>query len=658
MNTRTTKADMLLTEKLFLHPALEPETAFDRIPLTWTFGGEVMHGIPAKFRRSYTREIVDANITRYTYTGVCGNCGFEIKAVHDEYRDYPVSEWMVCFTNHGTKDTPILSDVKLGGEIRGDFEAFIYGNGDTLRDNGYEWFADTLENGARTIHPTDGTSCTGAFPYMNLAFDSFIVRAAVGWPHMWTATAEKTAEGVRYTCGQLRCNMVIHPGETMRTPRLTLMISEGDDNRSTNLWRRWYMDHICPREFGKPIEPMLCMHYFEADGKPEFTGASEENQLAALREYVSRGITPDIWWVDAGWYKCDEYWPHIGTWKPDEARFPNGFAPLGEECDKNDIRFLLWFEPERAVTGTELYNEHIDWLLPTGREGDANHLVNLGCRETCDWIIERVDSIIKEGHIRVYRQDFNFDPKPCWEKVESEDRIGAMENLHVQGYLRFWDALIERNPGLWIDSCASGGRRNDLETMRRAVTLHYTDVGYGAHTIKQKQHRQMHEWIPYFRAHNMSWDKEDAVRINGEWVENDMFSFQNAMVPSITCMTKYDADDGQYERSKTALAIWRRAAEYALEGDYYPLTECRKDPADWYAVQFDNNGKGYVQFIRNIRAQADSLTVLPFAEEGKTYRFTNSETGEEFTKTAEELKAGLTVTLPLRTGVVYFYEAE
>ena len=74
---------------------------------------------------------------------------------------------------------------------------------------------------------------------------------------------------------------------------------------------------------------------------------------------------------------------------------------------------------------------------------------------------------------------------PIWIRNEAEDRIGAIENLHVQGYLKFWDELILRNPGLWIDSCASGGRRNDLETMRRAVPLHYTDMGYGEHQLSR-----------------------------------------------------------------------------------------------------------------------------------------------------------------------------
>ena len=130
MNTRTTKSDMLLTEKLFLHPAMAPETAFDAIPLTWKLNGKELRGIPAMFERSYKREIVDANITRYIYTGKCPKCGFEVQATHLEYRDYPVSEWIVHFINNGSEDSPVLSDVVLGGEITGEFKTFVYGNGD------------------------------------------------------------------------------------------------------------------------------------------------------------------------------------------------------------------------------------------------------------------------------------------------------------------------------------------------------------------------------------------------------------------------------------------------------------------------------------------------------------------------------------------------
>ncbi|MBQ2727330.1 MAG: alpha-galactosidase [Clostridia bacterium] len=656
MKTAVKRADMCLMEKIFLHS--DTDAKFEAIPLTWKLGGREMTGIPAKMKRKYTREIVDANLTRHTYTGHCGTCGLTLTVIHNEYRDYPVSEWVAYFTNDGDADTEILSDVMLGGVIPGSFKAFVHGNGDNCNDTGYEWWTDTLDE-PMEIHPNDGTSCNGAFPYMRLDFEGFVVRAAVGWPHIWKADIARTEDGVKYTCGQMRCNMKIHPGETMRTPMLTMMISEGDETRSMNLWRRWYMDHIIPREFGKPLEPIMCLHHHGCEGKPEHTAATEENQILGLREYRRQGLNPDIWWIDAGWYKCDYNWPHTGTWKPDADRLPNGFGPIGEECDREGTRLLVWFEPERVVPGTELYDEHYDWLLPSRDDRSGNHLLNLGDKEACDWLIERVDSIIKQGKIRVYRQDFNFDPKSCWVKAEEEDRIGAMENLHVQGYLRYWDTLIERNPGLWCDSCASGGRRNDLETMRRSVPLHYTDVGYGEHVIKQKQFRELHEWIPYFRSHNMSWDREFVEKTLGQqWAENDDFSFQCAMVPAVTYITWYNAPEDQFERTIRWEKVWRRAAKYTLDGDYYPLSECRKNPADWYAVQFDDDGEGFIQFIRNREAAEETFTVYPTVIDGAVYEFTDSTTGAAFTKTADELKNGFAYPLPVRSGVVLFYKAK
>ena len=84
------------------------------------------------------------------------------------------------------------------------------------------------------------------------------------------------------------------------------------------------------------------------------------------------------------------------------------------------------------------------------------------------------------------------------------------ENLHVQGYLAYWDALRQRHPKLLIDSCASGGRRNDLETMRRAVPLHPTDYNYGHLAAKQAFHQSLFQWIPYFGSNTVPVDTVDA----------------------------------------------------------------------------------------------------------------------------------------------------
>ncbi len=657
MNATPTKQDFLASTQFY--PTYN--APLEELPIYFTYNGIPHKGMPAHTR--VTHELTDANILRATYTATL-EAGLEVQLTYREYRDYPVREWVASFTNIGCADTPILEQVQIGGRLPGKFTDFVWSNGDTCRDDGYEWFTETLKITDTpfrelTIGPTDGTSCNGAAPYMTLHMDDYSVRMGIGWTGMWFATVSKTFDNIAaYSLGQKRCHMSLHPGETMRTPQLTALIYTGDEDHGRNLWRRWYLAHILPRENGQPLQPYVCYHNWMCEGKPEHTAATEENQCGAIDRYLAHGIRPDIWWIDAGWYPCDYNWPHIGTWVPDPPRFPNGLGPIGKKCDENGIRFLLWFEPERVSGGTWLTDNHPEWILYAKDEAGnpvGDGLLNLGDPEAWSWLVNHVDGLIKESHIRVYRQDFNFCPIGNWIAAEAEDRIGAAENLHVQGYLAYWDELILRNPGLWIDSCASGGRRNDLDTMRRAVPLHYTDVGYGNHPIKQKQHRALFEWIPYFRAHNMSWDNEDGTYGGNRPV--DEFAFQCAMAPALTSMTSYLSEDEAFAIDRKMVPLWREAAQVMLRGDYYPLTECRKDAADWYAMQFDDSdaGDGFVQVVRNVRVAEDTFVLKLHVEAGKVYTFTDRLTGDSFTKSAAELEAGVEVKLEPRSGVVLFY---
>lgn len=622
-------------------------TSPEEIPLSFKLGRRTVRGIPAEFSPEVCSDTVDSNIIRYTIEGQNKN-GLHIKAEYTEYRDFPVTEWRVTLSNRGGRDTPIISELRIGGELYCGNARLKYGNGDTRKRDGFGFFEKDITERV-SLSPNSGTSCQGAFPYMTIFGEGVELRAAIGFPASWIAELEPTEKGISLLCGQARCRTRLSRGEAFSTPRLTLMAySAGCEYRGINIWRRFYFAHILPKDNGAPMPPKLCLHYFRAAGMPEFTGASEENQRLAVSEYLRKGIKPDVWWIDAGWYPCDGDWCRVGTWKADSKRFPRGIAPIGDLCRENNIDLLLWFEPERVRRGEEIAQEHPEWLLSSVK--DQNMLFDLGNSEARAWLTERVDSLIKEYGVRIYRQDLNFDPLPMWIENEPADRIGFLENRHAMGYLQYWDELLRRNPGLIIDSCASGGRRNDLETMRRAVALHYTDVGYGDHPIKQKQYREMFEWIPYFRSHNMNWFNSASESYDGKEHLPDEFSYHNAFAPAMTDMLLYDAE--ACDSALELQALWRRAAELELEGDYYPMTECRGSSADWYAVQFDDSVKrrGFFQVIRNAHAEEDTFKViLPCIEDGANYI---TDAGE---LSSEELRSGIEVKLGKREAKVIFY---
>jgi hypothetical protein len=101
-----------------------------------------------------------------------------------------------------------------------------------------------------------------------------------------------------------------------------------------------------------------------------------------------------------------------------------------------------------------------------------------------------------------------------------------------------------------------------------------------------------------------------------------------------------EAQDGAQREISRRLPL---EAEIELDGDYYPITECRGSAEDWYAMQFDDAEKrrGFVQIIRNADAEADSFNlVLPCIEDGAKYVTSVGEFDSEELRKGIEIKLG------------------
>ncbi len=627
------------------------------MPFSFLYDGQKQVGFPEGFTVTRKESHPDALVTNHVIEGK--KDGITIRLEASSYVDHPVLEYTVYFTNEGAEPTGIFSNIyALDLDFVGAGDATLeHTSGDTRGGDGYHTFFDAITEAGYDLFPRDdGCSCNGAFPYTRVHFADKILTAVYGWTGGWKANYQKTESGVHITAGQKYCHFRILPGETMRTPRICLMETAGNDKISAiNDWRRFYFDHVMPKQWGENIPPKACMHVHGAiiNGHPthEFFGATEDNQIYGLNWYIGHGLKPDLWWFDAGMYPIDcAPWPCCGNFYCDPRRFPNGtMEKIGRECEKNGIDFMVWFEPERSTVGSEIEAIHPEFLLhsktPNSVEG-FNALINFGNPAALAWVTNRVDDMIKKYHIHIYRQDFNFDPFTCFRDNEAEDRLGALENLHYQGYYKFWDELMFRNPGLFIDTCASGGRRNDYETIRRAVPFQYTDVGTGCHPIKQIQHQLMFEWIPYFRAHTHADDNHNIV---------DEFAFLNAFAPAVTySVPVWTNDENQLECGRKMLPIWRRAAEIELHGDFYPQMTSTQSHTDFFCIHFFDPKKeeGFVLFIRNNACEQDSFTAHLHLTDGD-YIVEDPVNGETYEAASADLQT-LTAHLEKRQGKVLF----
>ena len=641
-------------------PTMSAETT--RLPFSFVYDGKNSSEFLKTWKSRRETEQLDRGRTRTTTTFTDPKTGMSVRCVGVAYRDYPTVEWTLYFKNGGASDSPIVEhlralDLRIKPPRDPNVAYQLHHNRGTVVTtinvpagrSDFEPLVTPLEPKANvSFDPPQGRPCAGDFPYFNVEDAGGGLIAVVGWPGAWSARfARDEAGGLQITGGQRTCHFSLHPGEEVRSPLIVLQTYQGDWIRGQNIWRRWMIDHNLPRPGGKPLEPMtggFCGFYCSS---PAELTIVEGDEKLFMHRYKDERLLPDCWWVDAGWYQMTNSkgitsYVNVGTWETDGKRFPNGLRSVFDESRRIGIaKGVLWFEPERVTADSWLFEKRPQWLL--GGHDWTTKLFNFGNADARRWMVDRIDGIMKDAGITIYREDFNFPPIGCWEVSEPENRRGINENHHVAGHLAFWDELLKRDPRRLIDTCASGGHRLDLETLRRSVPLWRTDCPFEP-IGTQGQTYGLSFWEPYHGTGVVS-DDPYVVRSN--------------MAPFFLLSWDMRRKDINYDRLRALMAERRQWEKFYL-GDYYPLTRYTQDDTAWMAWQFDRPelGSGMVQVFRRSESPYETARFrLKNLTPETRYVVTNAETHESVSATGADLmQSGLPITMKDRpSGRTFVY---
>ncbi len=621
-------------------------------PFSFVYDGKPSVELLKSWKANCTSQKLDAQRTEHTlvYTDPAGS--LEIRCIAVEYLDFPTVEWTLYFKNTGSADTPILEkiqglDMGFAGGTEGEF--LLHHNvGSPANGNDYGPVETPLgRNATKRLGGSGGRPTNADWSYFNLQWSGEGLIVAVGWPGQWAAQfARDNARGLHLQAGQELTRFKLLPGEQVRSPLIVLQFWKGDWITAQNVWRRWMMVHSMPTPGGELPKPLLLAS--SSRQYNEMIDANEARQILFIDRYLQERIKLDYWWMDAGWYvHHGGGWPRVGTWEVDKARFPRGLRAVSDYAHGKGLKVLVWFEPERVAAGTWLSDNHPEWILGGAKGG----LLNLGDDAARQWLIEHVDGLITEQGIDLYRQDFNMDPLDFWRNADAPDRQGITEIRHVTGYLAYWDELRRRHPNMLIDSCASGGRRNDIETMRRAVPLWRSDYAYEA-TGHQCMMYGLSLWLPFHGTGTVF--TRNAPYYGSGRTPVEPYAFWSNAGQSTGFGIDVRLKDLDYDTIRRLLDQWRRIAPNYY-GDFYPLTSWTRDDTVWMAWQFDRPeaGEGFVQVFRRHDSFYESARLrLKGVDESANYLTTNLDTGEQQARSGRELRdGGLPVTIADKPGV-------
>jgi alpha-galactosidase len=567
-----------------------------------------------------------------------GATGLRVRWAGQCHPGYDDCEWLLSFENTGLRDTPILEDIQALDLTRNaPLEAPTLcrlhrakGASATPADFEPSILAVNDPQGQH-LSAGGGRSSNRDFPFFKLETGEGSWIVAVGWSGQWAADA-RAPDGrhLRVTAGMEKTHFTLRPAEKARAPRILLLFHKGDTLECNASFRQLLFQYYAARPARRPALPALFCNTCFTRGGGWLNECNAANQISLIRAYAPLGLEALI--TDAGWFEGG--WPAgAGNWTPRKEAYPQGMAPVAAAARQHGMLYGLWFEPERVVAGTQFHRSHPGWSLTDGTPGQTTLLANFGLPEVQDHFFTIVSEFMNLPGFGFYRQDFNLDPLPYWRHADAPDRQGLTEIHYVEGLYSYWEHLAAAWPDSLREECASGGRRIDLETLRR-MPLHQKSDYWFDNEVDQASLWSLSQYLP----NNL---------ITVPLTRLDDYSFHSTLASSLIPAWIADAPDFDAARARKLLDRYRQV-RHLLVGAWYPLLPYSRSPKDWLAMQFHRPdlNEGLLLAFRRSDSPFRTLEVSLHGLQAETlYEVASDSTQDRRRIKGAELMRGLPITI-------------
>ncbi len=184
----------------------------------------------------------------------------------------------------------------------------------------------------------------------------------------------------------------------------------------------------------------------------------------------------------------------------------------------------------------------------------------------------------------------------------------------MQGHWQLWDNIIEycKEHGKcpYVDSCASGGGRNDLESARRSIPLLRSDFDRTTISLRLSYTYSLSKWLPYS---GVPCNESGNTLSQGS---TDIYSYRASYMAHTyyNCRWKTDENKLKWDELRQGQAEWNTVKGYLLK-DYYSLTPYTGIYNDktWSSYMFFDSEKnsGVLQAFRQEHCVEDHIKVYP-----------------------------------------------
>ena len=306
----------------------------------------------------------------------------------------------------------------------------------------------------------------------------------------------------------------LQAGESFETPHFIYTYSEqgrGAASRQLHRWARQY------RLYDGEGERLTLLNNWEAT----YFDFDEEKLVELFDGAAELGV--DLFLLDDGWfankYPRNSDGAGLGDWTENREKLPHGLGYLVKEANQKGVQFGIWIEPEMVNPKSELYENHLDWVIrqPDRREFYyRNQLVlDLTNPEVQDYVYGVFDRIFTENPGIAY---VKWDCNAIIYNAFSDylDRVGRPQTHLYTDYVRGLYAVLERvrakYPEVPIMLCSGGGGRVDYGALQ-----YFTEFWVSDNTAPLDRVYMQWDYSYFYPAiamcaHVTNWDRTASLK--------------------------------------------------------------------------------------------------------------------------------------------------
>lgn len=631
-------------------------------PLCFTYAGKEYSGFSPEFAALLSHEVTKSDGKETTCQTFSFGNTLTITLISSFYESHGAFEWTAYFENTSDKDSEVLENVHISYHFDGENPVLkgIYGD----HDKYYEPYCYELAEAPIHFENNSGRATHVTFPYFNLEYGTGGAMLAIGWAGTWTADFIQTEHGVLYTAKSVNnLKTFLKPGEKIRTALFVIApYTVRDEYFATNYWRDWYTKHNLPKAdaYGTPLTPFSTCCLASDTGILNSDGSISERYFTwkpSLEKMFEENVKVDFRWFDAGWYqtpylgsaesfvKGKDWWSTVGTWVLDPEKWPGEtFLESTEFARQHGMKTLMWFEPERVTYPDDLaknFGYNRTWAIEQdGVKAISNNIGDDACRR---WTTDRICKTLRDNKVEMYREDNNCNSAGLWaflDQKEGGNRFGITESKFINGHYLMWDEIIACTTSYggcaFVDSCASGGGRNDLESMRRGVPLLRSDSDRTSTALRLSMTTAFNKWIPFCGANTK--EKLEQLSLTGV---SDKYVWRASYLAILNVDSQFVQDpDQDFDTLRFGLGEWKKVAPYILK-EFYVLTpwHTRNDASSFTAYAFfdEETQTGCLFAFSQEDCTEKTLSLrLPFLSAGQECNLTDEDTEETITIKADD----------------------